>query len=161
MNQIKLDKIDSTIIKMYLNDARTSLTEVAKICEVSPNAIFKRVEGLRSRNIIMGSTTLFNPKFLEERFAATVEMTVDHSESINVMNFLSGHPKVLMLFESIGRCTIFALIGANCVGELDSIKEEFRGLHGVNRMVFSVRVDEFEFFYHNLELMPNGGTIDG
>jgi DNA-binding Lrp family transcriptional regulator len=161
MDKIEFDKIDSTIIKMYLNDARTSLTEVAEVCGVSPNAIFKRVEGLRSRKIITGSTTLFNPKFLEERFAATVEITAEHSESKNVLDFLSGHPRVLMLFESIGRCNIFALIGANCVGELDSIKEEIRALHGVNRMVFSVRVDEFEFFYQNLELMENGGTSDG
>ena len=161
MGEIELDQIDAKIIKMHLSDARTSITEVARACAVSPNAIFKRIERLRSREVIVGSTTLFNPKFLEERFAATVEVTVEHTESRNLLDFLSVHPQVLMCFEGIGRCNVFALIGAKCAQELDSIKEDIRGLPGVNKMVVSVRVDEFEFTFHNLELMPEGGKTDG
>ena len=160
-NGTRFDRIDATIVKMLMVDARTSLTDVAKVCGVSPNAIFKRMEALRSRGIIVGSTTLFNPKFLEDRYAATVEIAVQHSESKKLFDFLKGHRKVLMCFESIGGCNIFALIGAKCVGELDQMKEEIRGFHGVNHMSVSVRVDEFEFTFQNLDLLPKGGERDG
>lgn len=161
MRNMELDLIDSTIIKMHLSDARVSLTELAQACGVSPNAIFKRIEGLRARKIIVGSTTLFNPRFLDEGLAATVELTVEQSESGNVLSSLRSHPKVLMCFEGIGRCNVFALIGAKCVGELDCLKEEIRGWPGIKRMMVSVRVDEFEFTFQNLDLMRKGGEIDG
>ena len=41
-SQVKIDKIDSTILKMLLKDARTSFVEIAQNCGVTTNIIVKK-----------------------------------------------------------------------------------------------------------------------
>ena len=152
MVEVELDPNDITIIEMLLKDARTSLKDIAEVCGVSSNAIFKHIENLKSKEVIVGSTALFDPKFLGQGYVASLEVTTDYLSEGKVAEFLKEHPNVLMCFEGIGRFNIFALIGANCIGELDSVKEEVRLQPGVRKVIVAMRVDEFEFLYQNLDL---------
>ncbi|HEY3420822.1 MAG TPA: Lrp/AsnC family transcriptional regulator [Methanomassiliicoccales archaeon] len=161
MSNTELDETDAAIIKTLLRDARTNLKDMAEANGVSTNAVFKRIEKLRSNGIIVGSATIFNPKAIHELMAATVEMTVDFTDIENVVESLRGHPNVLLCFECIGRCNVFALIGARSVSDLDAVKEEIRQKRGVRKIAVAMRVDELEFLYDNLDIGPIGGVQDG
>jgi Lrp/AsnC family transcriptional regulator for asnA, asnC and gidA len=54
-NVVKIDDTDSIILKMLLKDARTNYKDIAKACGISPPAVTKRVENLKSNGIIAGT----------------------------------------------------------------------------------------------------------
>lgn len=157
----RIDDIDATILRMLLVDARTSLRDIADRCGVSSNAIHKRIKKLRSEGIIIGSVTLFNPRFLGGSFTTSIELLTDYRQKRNVLETLREHPRVIMCYEGIGRCDIFAIVSVATVEEMESLREEVRNLPGVERLVMSVRVDDFQFFFDNLELGGKEAVEDG
>lgn len=52
----KLDDIDRTILRILENDARTSLTDLAKRTDLSRNAVRQRIERMERQGIIAGYT---------------------------------------------------------------------------------------------------------
>jgi Lrp/AsnC family transcriptional regulator, regulator for asnA, asnC and gidA len=77
-NKVELDRIDAKIIKALLKDARTSLKDIANECELSSNAIHKRIRNLESSGVIAGSATLFNPRMFGFGFAVIMEISVNN-----------------------------------------------------------------------------------
>ena len=49
MSMIKTDQIDAKIISTLIKDARTTLTDLAKICKISLPAVKKRIEQLKKK----------------------------------------------------------------------------------------------------------------
>ncbi|MFW6122050.1 MAG: Lrp/AsnC family transcriptional regulator, partial [Petrotogales bacterium] len=67
---MKLDKIDSTILGMMKEDARTSFREIARKLKVSPDTISKRFERLKEQGIIVDSTVVIAPSRIGYSFIA-------------------------------------------------------------------------------------------
>ena len=55
-SQVHIDPIDSKIIEALLKDGRAQLSDIAKTCGISTNAIVKRYERLKKAEIIVGTT---------------------------------------------------------------------------------------------------------
>lgn len=53
--QNTLDELDYKIIKLIANDAKISLLEVARICNMSGAAVHQRVQKMTANNILMGA----------------------------------------------------------------------------------------------------------
>jgi DNA-binding Lrp family transcriptional regulator len=157
----RIDEIDATILRMLLVDARTSLKDIAESCGVSSNAIHKRIKKLRSECIIIGSVTLFNPRYLGGSFTTSMELLTDYKQKTNVRETLQKHPRVIMCYEGVGRCDIFAIISVGTMEEMESMRKDIRNLPGVKKLVMSVRVDDFKFSYENLDLKNVEARING
>jgi DNA-binding Lrp family transcriptional regulator len=59
-----IDKTEEKIVRMLLNDARTSLTHMAKECGISVPSVNSRIAHLKKKEIINGAIMQINPKRL-------------------------------------------------------------------------------------------------
>lgn len=59
-----IDELDKKILNILGKDARTSLSEIAKVCDVSTAAIHQRFKKLEESNVILGSRLILDPKLL-------------------------------------------------------------------------------------------------
>jgi DNA-binding Lrp family transcriptional regulator len=64
-NKEKIDVLDIYIIKELLANSRKSLTEIAEKCKVSKLTIHNRVDLLRKKGIIRGSSVIVDFAFFE------------------------------------------------------------------------------------------------
>lgn len=149
---IELDRIDAKIIEIMIKDARSSLREIAEATGVTSNSIFKRLEKLKLKGVIVGSTVLFNPNKMEKVSAINVELKVDQSEIENVVNILREKQNVLVCLEGIGRCNVYVLLCLYQINHLDALIDEIRILPGVLNITVSGKVYETEFLTQNVDL---------
>jgi len=149
---VKLDEIDVIIIKALLKDARVGLKSIAEKCGLSPNAIHKRIHSLEASNVIVGSSTLFNPKILGDGFTVAMEITVYNENKNDIVDFIRRHPDVLMCIEGIGVCDILAIMTVSSVNELDQAKETIRRQTGVRNVETVILIEDIQFLFENLDI---------
>ena len=79
-NQVKVDEIDANVIKILLEESRTSFTDIAKSCGISVGAVRMRYKNLWKKGIINGEIMLVNPYSLRYRHLSLigVETTVEN-----------------------------------------------------------------------------------
>ncbi len=135
-----------------LKNARTSLKDIANDCELSSNAIHKRIRNLEASGVIVGSATLFNPSRFGFGFTVIMEIAVNNENKNDLLKFVREHPDVLMCIEGIGVCDVLAIITVKSVNELDHAKEAIRRQTGVKKVATIIMIDEFQFLLENLDI---------
>ena len=104
-----LDKIDSTILEMLKNDARTSLREIARKLNVSPDTISKRFERLKKRNIIIDSTVIIDPEKIGYSFIARFGIKVKPAYSTQVLEKVISIPSVIIASKILGSSDLISI----------------------------------------------------
>ena len=156
--EVKLDEIDVIIIKALLKDARVGLKGIAEKYGLSPNAIHKRIHNLEASEVIVGSSTLFNPKILGDGFTVAMEITVYNENKNDIVDFIRRHPDVLMCIEGIGVCDILAIVTVSSVNELDQAKETIRRQTGVRKVETVILIEDIQFLFENLDISGEGSN---
>ena len=151
--EVELDEVDAKIIKTLLKDARTSLKDIARDCDLSSNAIHKRIHNLKASGVIAGSSTLFNPSIFGYRFTVGMEITVYNEKKNDLVEFVREYPDVLMCIEGTGVCDIFAIMTFSSVNELNHAKEAIRRQSGVRTVATIIMIDDIQFLFENLDLL--------
>ena len=106
---MKLDEIDSTIIEMLKNDARTSFREIARSLKVSPDTISNRFERLKQQGIILGSTVVINPKKIGYTFITRFSINVKPAYSTQILERVIQIPSVIVASKIVGNHDVVAL----------------------------------------------------
>lgn len=57
-----LDKIDKEIIYMLMDNAKTSLAQIAKNVSISTTAVHQRIKKLENAGVMENSVSLLNPR---------------------------------------------------------------------------------------------------
>jgi DNA-binding Lrp family transcriptional regulator len=132
MKEIKLDEIDIKLIRTLQNDARTSLKEVARECNVSIDTIKNRYNILKKIGVIRGSTIVLNPKEIGQGNLVFFGIQIMHHYSDSVINLVKKIPGMYVVTKAIGRYDIEAIaildniekIGAtkNIIGDFQQVK---------------------------------------
>ena len=74
---IRLDKIDTRILKLLQQNARTTNVEIARRLGMAPSSIIERVRKLEENGIIQGYLTRINPKLVNAGLLAFVFVRSD------------------------------------------------------------------------------------
>jgi Lrp/AsnC family leucine-responsive transcriptional regulator len=72
-----IDTVDSKILSILQNDARTSNAEIARRLGMAPSAILERIRKLESRGLIAGYEARLNPRALEHGLLAFIYVRAD------------------------------------------------------------------------------------
>ncbi|HEX6541455.1 MAG TPA: Lrp/AsnC family transcriptional regulator [Ktedonobacterales bacterium] len=72
-----IDEIDSKILTILQDDARTSNAEIARRLAMAPSAILERIRKLEHRGLIKGYEARLNPKALESGLLAFIFVLAD------------------------------------------------------------------------------------
>jgi len=77
---VSLDNHNLKILRMFIEDSRTSLTEVSRKAGLSRFAVKKRIEKLFNEGIIFGSTVVLNPSLVGFRRTVFFEFKTNPHE---------------------------------------------------------------------------------
>ncbi|XES76631.1 MAG: Lrp/AsnC family transcriptional regulator [Candidatus Bathyarchaeia archaeon] len=127
----KIDKIDVTILKALLKDARTSFVEIAKDCAVHPNLIRTHYNRLKQDGIITGEITEMNPQSFGYKFFAYGGLRVDPDKMARVISKLEKIPTIMQTAEGVGGRNILCFIIARDIPDLNKTITQLREIEGV------------------------------
>lgn len=122
---MKLDRLDSEIIRILKEDARVSNVEVAKRLGISEANIRKRIAGLRETGIITKFTieTEEERKKLNALTFVSVTQGIPTEEVADRIKKLKGVKKV---FELAGDIDICAIVDGNSIEEVNDAVDSIR-----------------------------------
>lgn len=119
----KIDEVDVKILKILLEDPRTSFAKIAKDCEMSTNAIRMRFKRLKETGVITGAIMQVNPKSLGFECIAHLGIQADFNEEENVLEFLENIPGIIMTNRQIGKYNLVSFLALKNVDELAHLVE--------------------------------------
>lgn len=73
-NEIFLDKIDLSILRLMQENARITNADMARELNMAPSGVLERVKKLEQKNVILQYTTRLNPAPLQQKLLAFVFM---------------------------------------------------------------------------------------
>ncbi|MFH1520451.1 MAG: winged helix-turn-helix transcriptional regulator [Candidatus Micrarchaeota archaeon] len=124
-----LDSSDLKIIHFMLKNSRITLSEIAKNLKISQPAIQKRIQRLKSKGVIVGSTILLNQSKIGWK-RAFVAVNADHKYYHSVIDSIKKLSMVTAIYQTVGP---FA-IGVEVVGPagvVNGVIDHIRKIKGV------------------------------
>ena len=108
---LNLDGIDKIILNALIEDARISVSAIARLVGISSAAIHQRLKKLESSGLIEGSMLIVNPKVLGFKTLAFVGVFLDTSSKYkDAINRLKEIPEVVESHYTTGNYAIFLKI---------------------------------------------------
>lgn len=128
IESVKLDEIDKKILANLAKNSRIPLVELAKIVNLTPNAVKDRIKNLGKNNIILGYRVFINYQllgFLHYRVFLHLENLNEEIEK-SIIQFLKYNKNCVSITKTIGYCELeFRAIVEN-VDEFYKLMEELR-----------------------------------
>ncbi len=154
--EVELDEIDVKILSALIRDARTKLKKIAKDCDLSSNAIIKRIKHLKSIGVIVGTTLYPDARKFGFTHVATIGVNLDYAQEDEIVKLILERTKtnLIELSSSIGKYDLTAFMLTKSLQELDSITQAIRKQRGVKRVAVNIWVSEPYFFLEHLDLQP-------
>lgn len=110
-DELNLDGIDKIILNALIEDARISVSAIARLVGISSAAIHQRLKKLESSGLIQGSMLIVNPKVLGFKTLAFVGVFLDTSSKYkDAINRLKEIPEVVESHYTTGNYAIFLKI---------------------------------------------------
>ena len=150
---LEIDEVDIKILLLLIEDARTGLNEISKHCNLSANAIFKRVKRLKAGGVITGTILFIKPGSFGFEKLATIGINLEPTQEAEVANLLRKHAALVHLDRSYGKYDICAFIMARDIAQLELLKQIIRKQPGVKRIVINLW-DKVHLNVGNIGLKP-------
>ncbi|NPA87062.1 MAG: Lrp/AsnC family transcriptional regulator [Candidatus Diapherotrites archaeon] len=141
---MELDSVDLKILRLLLQDGRTSYAQIAKETKLSDVAVKKRVEKLMSRGVIKKITAILDREKLGLRYTFFIQLRVDPSEIYMVYRKLASLPNVLEVYVVAGEFPIIAKAVGESVEDLKRMISEIGKIDGVLDVKTSVVLEGTE-----------------
>ncbi|GAB4305356.1 MAG: Lrp/AsnC family transcriptional regulator [Promethearchaeota archaeon] len=122
----ELDAVNKKIIKLLLEDARRSYSDIAERLDISESTARKRVMKLRESGIIEKFTIVLNPERAGKAVTAFVTITPTKGNFKTVADECSMHPEATEVYALAGNCGIIMKVQVDNLVELDAIVETLR-----------------------------------
>jgi Lrp/AsnC family transcriptional regulator for asnA, asnC and gidA len=134
----KIDPTDIIILKKLLVDARKSYKDIAQACRISPPAVTKRIESLRTKGVIVGtrigcslspdySTTAIVGLNLEESERPAVKKAIEN-------RLQKGESYLTVYDEGIGFYDVVFGLVSKSIYDIDEIHHFIEGLPGIKNV---------------------------
>ena len=102
MARLQIDKLDTKILQMLVDNGRKPFLEIARECGVSGAAIHQRIAKLQATNILEGSRALIKPTTLGYDTCAFVGIYLKEAASFDeIISKLKTVPEVTEVTTSI------------------------------------------------------------
>jgi Lrp/AsnC family transcriptional regulator, leucine-responsive regulatory protein len=134
---IRLDKIDTRILKLLQKNARTTNVEIERRLGMAPSSIIERTRKLEESGVIQGYTALINPKMVDAGLLAFVFVRADKwTPARRSALALAKHPWVLEIHDVAGEDCY--LVKMRC-RDTDALGHLLRDHFNENREIKSTR----------------------
>ncbi len=129
---------DEKLISLLRENARLSVSEIARRLSVSRTAAQMRLEKLERNGIIEGYAVRLSSAWLKGRVRALVMIKSPPATRHEIEAALAGFPQLTSLYSISGGFDLTAVISAGSVEELDRTIDAIGRLEGVNDTMSSI-----------------------
>ncbi len=148
---VEIDNIDNKILHILIEDARTSLKDIAKECNVSSVSVLNRIKRLKKLGVITGATLFTDLRLLGFHIVATIGMETD-SNSDEIIEYLKQNTHLIEPARSVGEYDLTALIYAEDISKLNEKTEAVRRRFGIRKVVVNVWSGIPNITFENIDL---------
>ncbi len=129
---------DQQLLSVLRNNARASITDIAKRLGVSRSTAQKRLERLEQSGVIAGYTVQMSAAYLDREIKAHVSITVMPRMTAEIIATMKKVPEVRSIYSVSGPFDLVAEVAALDVNRLDAVIDEIIAIDGVERTESSV-----------------------
>lgn len=124
----KLDKIDIKLFQVLEEDARQTLSQIAKKLKTSQQVVSYRLKSLEKRGIISGYYTIINlTKLRYTNYRVMFRLSnINEEKHEEIISYLLVHPNVLWLVDCGGRWDLLVNLTARNVIHFNRILQNFK-----------------------------------
>jgi Lrp/AsnC family transcriptional regulator, regulator for asnA, asnC and gidA len=152
-NATKIDEIDNKILHILIEDARTSLKDIAKKCAISSVSVLNRIKRLKKLGVITGATLFASLDTLGFQIVASIGMETD-SNTDEILKFFREHTCLIEPSLSIGEYDLSALVYAENISSLNDCVDMVRRRFGIRKVTVTVWSGLPFMNYENIDLRP-------
>jgi DNA-binding Lrp family transcriptional regulator len=142
---MELSDKDEKLIGLLRENARLSVSEIARRLLMSRTAVQMRLQKLERNGIIDGYSLRLSPKFLDNRVRALVMIKFPPGNRGGIEKCLSEIPQLTTLYAISGAFDLTAVISAQSVQELDEVIDTIGRLDGIletmSSIILSTKID--------------------
>lgn len=136
--KINLDEIDSKILALLMDDARTPISTIAKQVAIARTTAIARVAGMEKRGIIAGYGVRLNQELYQPAVRAYVGISVDPRSSAALVSMLQKMPEVETLCAVSGTVDYMLTLSCQSTGQLDRLLDQIGAAEGVRQTATSI-----------------------
>ena len=136
--QQNLDDIDSKILAILMDDARTPISTIAKRAAIARTTAIARVANLEKRGVIAGYGVRLNQEMYQPAVRAYVGISIDPRSSAALVALLQKMPEVETLCAVSGTVDYMLTLRCQSTGELDRILDQIGAADGVRQTSTSI-----------------------
>jgi len=127
-----LDSTDMRIVHMLLKNAKVSLAEIGKEIGISQPAARKRLEKLKKKGVVLGSTVILNERRIGwER--ALLALDISKSNYLKTLDAIQSTPMVTAVYTTTGPFTL-AVEVLGPVGIIKEVTKHISKIKGVKEL---------------------------
>ncbi|MCJ7793463.1 AsnC family transcriptional regulator [Candidatus Bathyarchaeota archaeon] len=150
---VDIDETDNKILHILIEDARTSLKEIAKKCGVSSVSVLNRIKRLKKLSVITGATLFPSINTLGFQIVATIGMETNANVD-EIVKFFEERTYLIEPSTSIGEYDLCALVYAENMASLNERVEAVRRRFGIRKVSVNVWSGIPCSNFNNVDLKP-------
>jgi Lrp/AsnC family transcriptional regulator, regulator for asnA, asnC and gidA len=159
-NRPKIDEIDAKILKILLEESRTSFTDIAKNCGISVGAVRMRYKDLWKKGVINGEIMQVNPFSLKYKHVSLIGIVSSKENEDTVLEFLKRKPFVGSVFKDFGKYSFAAPVALPTIDGISAILRNFEANPSIKNAQALIFADDVIVEHpENLVIKPFNGTI--
>lgn len=126
-----MNDTDRQILALLRENARISVTDLAKKVRISRATVQKRIELMESEGVINGYTIRVKPGVEKNRIRAWMSVAVEGAKAQVVLQQLRGEPAVYTLHTTNGKWDLLVELRADNLEIFDQILGRIRRIEGI------------------------------
>jgi len=150
---VEIDETDRKILFLLIQDARTSLKNIAKKCNISSVAVMNRIKHLKDLGVIKGATLFPSLDKIGFNIVATIGIETD-SNSEELAEFFKEHTHLIEPSTCVGEYDFCALVFAEDITSLNQKISAVRKRFGMEKIVVNVWAGFPHLNFENIDLNP-------
>lgn len=139
---MKTENLDSELIRLLRDNARLSVSELARQLGVSRATVQDHMQQLEHRNIIRGYTIRFEPEHSRQQVKAYVMVSLEPKAAVQVIRMISTIDAVETLHTISGQYDLIAYLSTDTTEQLDDVIDRIGDIEGVFKTMTSVVLSE-------------------
>lgn len=133
-----MDTLDTRIYDLLVEDARQSVTTLARRLRVARSTVQERIRRLERSGVVAGYTVRPGPAATGRRITAHVAVTVDPKRGDHVQQTLRRITGVRTLHTVSGPFDLIAVVAAETTSEIDAVLDRIGAIPGVERTTSAI-----------------------
>ena len=150
---VEIDEIDRKILFTLIQDARTTLKNMAKTCGISSVSVLNRIKHLKDLGVIAGATLFPALDKVGFHIVATIGMETD-SNPVELTEFFKEHTHLIEPSTCVGEYDFCALVYAEDINSLNQKINAVRKRFGIEKIVVNVWAGIPHMNFENIDLHP-------